>query len=302
MKIRKLKSVVCVVCGQSRMIQADQNAQKCFACAHISNRPTHRICIDCGDAKKIINSAPIAKRCRPCWMRAKSQQMSIQSIPAPPELQPSPDTSPRQEHQYMDRPTQYTPLSFTRIGAQRYARLLCGSCGAHDDRPVETPLPLAWALRERFTALGWVIKSGMTCPACIASKTRHPSSRPHAITSEERIAMPAHIAMIKPAIKTTPPVPSPDARAQRRDAHSLIEMAFDISSGTYRDGYSDAKISQETGAAEAWVIKRREEEFGPLGAPPEMVAMKLELVALSRECAAFTERMNAFYKRSNWPI
>lgn len=92
------------------------------------------------------------------------------------------------------------------------------------------------------------------------------------------------------------------AKQARRDAHSMLELYFDINNGCFRDGYSDKRIADETGASEIWVVKRREEEFGVLGAPPEIQEMRLEVISLGREIAKLSERLDATYKRNGWPF
>jgi hypothetical protein len=81
------------------------------------------------------------------------------------------------------------------------------------------------------------------------------------------------------------PQPSDEAKAARRLAHMLLEEQFDVEKGCFRNGYSDAKIAAESGAAVAFVSKRREEEFGPLKQPPEIAAAREELDAFEQKIA-----------------
>lgn len=119
---------------------------------------------------------------------------------------------------------------------------------------------------KRMLQKGWTFGSKLACP-----EHRRCTRKP----SNENEATP---------VATT--APSPDARAARREAHEHIALYFDIATGLYTDGYSDARIAKETGVAEDWVKHRREEEFGQLAdpKPAEFQAIQDELKALQTDC------------------
>ncbi|MFZ2620863.1 MAG: hypothetical protein WAX89_08340 [Alphaproteobacteria bacterium] len=70
------------------------------------------------------------------------------------------------------------------------------------------------------------------------------------------------------------PKPSADALKLRRKAIGLLDEHFDADKGVYRNGYSDERISKESGLALAALIVLREQNFGELKAlmSPEAVA------------------------------
>lgn len=76
------------------------------------------------------------------------------------------------------------------------------------------------------------------------------------------------------------PIVKPETEANRdarRRAHTLMAVKFDVGLGCYRDEYSDERIATDTGASLAFVIQRREQDFGPIKTPPEIPAVENEL-------------------------
>lgn len=107
-----------------------------------------------------------------------------------------------------------------------------------------------------------------------------------------------NVAKIEP--KAAAQLPTPDARAQRREAHGLIELSFDIGKGCYKEGYSDERIANETGAALAWVKQRREEEFGPLKQPAEIAELHAEIEAIAARLDAARIKLGDLVAKNGW--
>lgn len=146
---------------------------------------------------------------------------------------------------------------------------------------------------KRMLQKGWTFGAKLACPEHRRC-TRKPSNQNEATP-----------------VATT--APSPDARAARREAHEHIALYFDIATGLYTDGYSDARIAKETGVAEEWVKHRREEEFGQLAdpKPAEFQAIQNELKRVATEAqSAFgafqrslneiTQKVEAICKARGW--
>lgn len=92
----------------------------------------------------------------------------------------------------------------------------------------------------------------------------------------------------KPANDAAPSAPtSEQAREARRMAHMMLEEQFDIDKGRFKNGYTDRRIADECGVSEHWVSRRREEEFGPLKSPPEIVEATARLDALEAQIKQF---------------
>lgn len=101
-------------------------------------------------------------------------------------------------------------------------------------------------------------------------------------------------------IKAAPPAASDIARQQRRDAHALIEMSYDLASHSYKDGYSDEKIAKETGLAKDWVAKRREDEFGPLQEPGEIALLRAEVASARELLNQVTKKLDDLCLKQGW--
>lgn len=139
-----------------------------------------------------------------------------------------------------------------------------------------------------YKALRTLIKNGSVFAYKIAG-----SPFMHTLTKTQE--EPEMNATVTPIITVSP---SDEARTARRLATMLIEEKFDVGGGFYRDGYTDKKVADETGVAEHFVTKRREEDFGPMKEPPEIARARNELDALTKRvkelethCAKVVEGM-----------
>lgn len=174
------------------------------------------------------------------------------------------------------------PLAVRSEKGAMIAHIECAQCGAHD-RWRLSALPEPDIIRRHFSVRGWSIKRKPTCPQCKIKKEAKPVN---------------NIAKIEP--KPAVQLPTPDARAQRREAHGLIELSFDIGKGCYKEGYSDAKIAAETGASLAWVKQRREEEFGPLKQPDEIAQLRADIETIAAQLATARGKLSALIAKNGW--
>ena len=181
--------------------------------------------------------------------------------------------------QYRDK---VKPLAVRSEQGAMVAHVECVQCGAHD-RWRLTSLPEPAILHRHFSIRGWSIRRKAICPQCKSKKEAKPMN---------------NIAKIDP--KPAAKLPTPDARAQRREAHGMIELSFDIGKGCYREGYSDARIASETGAALAWVKQRREEEFGPLKQPDEIAQLHAEIETIAARLDAAREKLSSLVAKNGW--
>lgn len=135
---------------------------------------------------------------------------------------------------------------------------------------------------KRMLGAGWTIGTALICP----EHTRKSKKK------QEETAMAANGT----AIAASAPARSDEAKRAHRLVMQALEDYYDEANKRYRPSYTDARIAEETGAAEAHVKKTREEFFGPLGEPAELVAVKAELAALEH---AFTKTIGSFNEQLN---
>lgn len=178
---------------------------------------------------------------------------------------------------------QFTP---TRVGLTLH--IPCGK-GAH---LVDFEVPPGChpdQIAKRMLGKGWTFGSKLTCPE---HSRREKRARSAPITLTEEPAVMATTATSTSA----PPTPSEAARKAKRLIYQFLEDFYDDQAKAYRPGHSDESIAKETGAAVAFVREIREADFGPIGEPPEVRAIRTELAAL-RDAA--TEVQNALGSRLN---
>jgi len=60
----------------------------------------------------------------------------------------------------------------------------------------------------------------------------------------------------------------------------LLDDHFDVPTGRYEAGWSDAKIAEETGLSAQFVAEIREAHCGPLRGDPEVDALKSEVATI----------------------
>lgn len=161
------------------------------------------------------------------------------------------------------------------------ARLECGQCGGHEDWKLDK-LPPPNILHKHFATRGWQLRKRIICPSCASRKDKPMTATP------------------KPPLAIVATETADAIKAKRREAHTAIELYFDIAKGAYREGYSDERIAQDTGLSVDWVAKRREEEFGPLKEPDELAELRRHLVSAAETVAAIEARFNKLCLAKGW--
>lgn len=199
----------------------------------------------------------------------------------------------------------YAPLALLRDERGRLARAECSSCGAHDERRFGEPCPEPNVLKKWF--VGWRFRTRATCPACMTParppKPKPPKKPPVPIKRKEKVQP----AMTRNVISlTTEPKPKPEATDAAKKAKRLVYQAledyYDDVHKQYRSGYSDETVAKETGASPEFVRSIREADFGPLGPPSELDALKLEVIQLGREVGEIIEKIQRLYKKNGWVL
>lgn len=173
------------------------------------------------------------------------------------------------------------PVEMIGVAGAETARVECVQCGAIGDWRIAGRRPPPDIVQRHFITRGWNLRKRPICEQC---------------SKRKEVPMTAKVTPINPA----PVIVPTDAKAQRRDAHALIELTFDIAVGAYRDGYSDHRISKETGISEAWVAKRREDEFGPLKVPDEIGELRRAITEAASNVGKLTTQLNDLIRRNGW--
>ena len=73
---------------------------------------------------------------------------------------------------------------------------------------------------------------------------------------------------------------SPAAKRIHRTVMEALMLVYDEDKKAYNPGYSDNRVATETGAAPAYVSKTREDYFGPISEPAEIVAFRERIDSL----------------------
>lgn len=90
--------------------------------------------------------------------------------------------------------------------------------------------------------------------------------------------------------------PSEAAKVVRRLVYTAIEEAYDESGKRYKSPHSDASIAKDVDCAENLVATVRDEFFGPIGEPPEIDAIRVEVAALMERATQLKTDADLMYK------
>lgn len=143
-----------------------------------------------------------------------------------------------------------------------------GECGDEHVETFDKKLPVE-IVRKKLMQRGWNLAKQPICSPC-SNKAK-----------EQREPKPMATAPV------TPPDRSDAAKKAKRMIYMALEDYYDEAKKTYRPGHTDASISEATGASVEFVKRIREEDFGPLAEPGEIVEFRATI-------AAFGERIGNF--------
>lgn len=173
-------------------------------------------------------------------------------------------------------------------------RLTCGQCGvSHALGRQNFGGRLAVELvPKKFAALGWVVghrQDGADdrCPACVsreAEQQRRANLR--LVTSEGDMSQ---------AVAKADPPREMDRTDRRLIIEKLSEVYVDEQTG-YSAGWTDKKVAETLGVPRAWVVKLRDENFGPARSPEIEDALK-EARAVAGEVRTLSETLSAVTKQ-----
>ncbi|CDN52519.1 Hypothetical protein RG1141_CH01540 [Neorhizobium galegae bv. officinalis bv. officinalis str. HAMBI 1141] len=141
------------------------------------------------------------------------------------------------------------------ISAVAY-RIDCSGCPAVGFYPqkrggVPRPPP---AITEHFRGMNWIVGSSPRkdlCPAC--AKRRKPRKE----------------KSMDQTVKATRPVAEPPRECTREDRRIIMEKLDEVyGKDAYKAPWTDNAVAKDLGVPRDWVLKLREEFFGPAGSNP----------------------------------
>lgn len=159
-------------------------------------------------------------------------------------------TSLRQ-HPYVDRKGGRTIKSVPPRGHQT-ARLTCRKCGGFEEIGFRQ-IPDAGVIDAKYHARGWKTDPAV-CPECIKTKRENKMSA----------------------------TPSPGAIAAQAKMINLLQAHFDPDTGRYAPGWSDNRVAKETGQSPEYVAALRDEAFGKIKEPAELIKLQQDVDALEQ--------------------
>lgn len=120
-----------------------------------------------------------------------------------------------------------------------------------------TSMPPADQIDQKFAAKGWDVRKRL-CTGCRADIAAEKSKEKQMATTPSASAMKAQAKMFE-----------------------LLQTHFDKDKGAYEAGWSDARVATETGLSPAMVTQFRTAAFGELKEPPEIAALRSDIVVLA---------------------
>jgi len=179
----------------------------------------------------------------------------------------------------------------TEPGQAPRARVTCSNADCtqtsdHSLTQVGTP---PHVIAQWFRREGWNIRGEgkkAECPDCQikkrdAKKERRANREPEQTAPQPPKETPA----VSASAKQDPPVPQTrDTFRQQRKLFGLLEEHFDSDQHCYLRGYSDERLSQDTGLSLTYVRQAREEAFGKL-IDPELSRLNDKIAATRKKHA-----------------
>lgn len=172
------------------------------------------------------------------------------------------------------------PIEIANHMGKILARAQCCQCGGHEEWNTGR-VPPPEVVTKHFAQKGWKVRKRLICPICNAPQKKELSMN--------------NVAPIKPE-----PAPTDAVKAARRKANELLMFEFEVEAGRYKDGWSDERVAKESGMPLAWVVKRRDEEYGPLKEPSEFGEVRAEAKVLASEIGKLQAKLDAMAKRNGW--
>lgn len=150
------------------------------------------------------------------------------------------------------------------VGGRFHTKARCEDCGTERVWTTRTVHEPGIAVTRAHKA-GWETGKRLVCPEC-QQKRRKPKE-------EVKVVETVNAPMVAEA------TPSDAAKKAKRLVYMALEDYYDDGKKAYKPGWTDDRIAKEVGCAEAFVARIREDDFGPVGVPPELEAFRKEVEA-----------------------
>lgn len=187
----------------------------------------------------------------------------------------------------------------TRIGVTLHVP--CRGWGKHAAHVVDVrvaPGQNPEAIAKKLLHEGWRVGHRLTCPD---ARKKKEAPMPNDLRDSTSSA----------ALIVGNSSPTPAAGRARRLVYMALEEYYDEAKKAYKPGHSDANIAKECGVAEALVKTIREESYGPLAVPSDLIGIKQEIDRLTREAKASGDafqqevtrlltRLDNLVRKNNW--
>ena len=185
------------------------------------------------------------------------------------------------------------------LSGTRQARMLCSYCKKSGSINISKLLPPD-IIDKKFSQKGWKVDPHV-CPTCVANE-----KKVRAVTKKERKEMttvtntnakPNGSLATNPVLKAV----SVDTHKATAKLHQLLVLNFDPDDGCYAEGWSDERVSKESGLSLAHVAEVRNIAYGELKEPEEVAALRKDIKALNdligETLVAAQKEVNALNKR-----
>lgn len=130
----------------------------------------------------------------------------------------------------------------------------CSHCGETESKKGTNTVPTS-VIAEQFRSKGWYVANKETyslCPKCIKNE-------------EEKKEVVKEVSQ------------SGEAMRRQKKLYDILDAHFDVEKGAYEEGWDDKAVAVATELSESYVVKVREEVYGPLKMNPELVALGSEI-------------------------
>jgi hypothetical protein len=183
------------------------------------------------------------------------------------------------------------------VNGTRQARMTCSHCNKPGGVNIIKLLPPD-IIDKKFVQKGWKIDPHV-CPECVANE-----KKARAVTKKERQEV-NNVTPNKPngTLATNPVLKavSVDTHKATAKLHQLLVLNFDPDDGCYAEGWSDERVSKESGLSLAHVAEVRNIAYGELKEPEEIAALRKDIKALNdligETLVAAQKEVNALNKR-----
>lgn len=177
-------------------------------------------------------------------------------------------------HTYKEGARGRSLLTDPRAGT-RSARIICSECGEVGSVNITT-LPPPEMMDKKFVQKGWELDPNV-CPTCVVKRKKAKAAAKKEQTKMTTMTKPNGTLSNDPVLKAV----SADTHKATAKMHQLLSLHFDADEGRFAEGWSDERISKESGISLIHVTEVRNIAYGELKEPEEITALRNEIKSLN---------------------